>query len=147
MLLGREFLENVDRYHVCTDITSRAFASLLDLGGQKVDIVLLLRKVFKENFLEDDVELAVFAELGVGIPWPRDIPQLLEPDRNVARQPFLLNLNDEQLTRHRKWARLGRDFLRKWFFFEELDEPYYTWLEEFSEIILSGKFYTDDREE
>jgi hypothetical protein len=28
-----------------------------------------------------------------------------------------------------------------------LDEPYYTWLEEFSEIILSGKFYTDDRED
>ena len=33
MVLGRAFLENGNRYHVNTDITSQFLASLLDLGG------------------------------------------------------------------------------------------------------------------
>ena len=49
MALGHEFLRDNKRYRVSTDITSRFLASLLDLGGNQVDIVMLLCNVFKEK--------------------------------------------------------------------------------------------------
>jgi hypothetical protein len=144
MVLGREFLENENRYRVNTDISSRFMASLLDLGGEKVEILMLLRKVFRKEYLGDDVNVLVFAEIGFGIPWANDLPRILQPEEIVPRQPFLLNLDVEQLTRHRKWAQIGRDFLRKWHNLEDTED--YRWLEEFSEIILSSKFHTEGRE-
>lgn len=69
MVLGREFLRNENRYPVNTNITSQCLACLLDLGGEKVDMLMLLRKVFKEDFLGDDNTIVVLAEVGVGIPW------------------------------------------------------------------------------
>ena len=47
MVLGCEFLENVNRYHVNTDITSQFLASLLYLGEERVNILPLLRMNFK----------------------------------------------------------------------------------------------------
>ena len=68
MVLGRAFLENGNRYRVNTDITSQFLASLLDFKGSKVDILLLLRKTFKVEYLGDDIDIVAHAELGVGIP-------------------------------------------------------------------------------
>ena len=48
MVLGREFLENENRYLINTDITSQFLASFLDLEEANVNIFLLLRKTFKE---------------------------------------------------------------------------------------------------
>ena len=62
MVLGHEFLSNDKRYPVSTDITSRFLASLLDLGGRQIDMLILLRNIFKETFLEDDVKIIVLAE-------------------------------------------------------------------------------------
>lgn len=106
-------------------------------------MLMLLRKVFKEEFLVDDITLVVLAKVGVGIPWASDLSKLLLPDQTlpVARQSFLLNLNAEQLTHHRKWAWIGRDFLRKWFLLD--DFPNYMWLEEFSQLMLSKEFYME----
>lgn len=97
MVLGRDFLCNENRYHVKTDITSKFLASLLDIGGDKVDMLMLIRKVFKEDFLGDDVTVVILAEVGVGTPWTSELTKLLLLDQTVpvARQLFLLNLNAE----------------------------------------------------
>ena len=62
MVLSHEFLRNNKRYHVSTDITSHFLASLLDLGGSQINIVMLLHNVFKETILEDYVKILVLVE-------------------------------------------------------------------------------------
>ena len=154
MVLGHEFFKNNKRYRVSTDITSRFLASLLDLGGRKIDMLMLLRNVFKQTFLEDDVKIMVLAEQlpgpGIGIPfadvadkcWDEGIECI------VHKHPFLLGMNERQLTRHRKWARLGRDFLRKWLLLDDdVSETDFTWLDEFSDIIFSNRFVADRTED
>ena len=47
MVLGHEFLRNEKRYRVSTDITSYFLASLLDFGGNQIDMLMVLRNVFK----------------------------------------------------------------------------------------------------
>ena len=84
MVLGNEFLENENRYCVNTNITSQFLASLLDLKEVRVDILLLLRKTFKVEYLGDDIDIVAHAKLGVGIPWVGEIHKLLEPSENVA---------------------------------------------------------------
>ena len=61
MVLGRGFLENGNRYHVKTDITSQFLVSLLDLGESKFNILLLLRKMFKVEYLGDDIDIVAHA--------------------------------------------------------------------------------------
>ena len=61
-VLGHEFLRKDKRYRVSTDITSRFLTSLLDLGGRQIDMLMLLRNVFQETFLEDDIKIIVLAE-------------------------------------------------------------------------------------
>ena len=68
MVMRQEFLENGNRYRVNTDITFQFLASLLDLRGSKVNILLLLRKTFKALYLDNDIDIFAHAELGVGIP-------------------------------------------------------------------------------
>lgn len=68
MVLCHGFLENENKYLVNTDITSQILASLLDLKGKKVDMLMLLRQKFKEVYLGDDIDVIVHAELEVGIP-------------------------------------------------------------------------------
>ena len=72
-------MENGNRYHVNTDITSQFLAYFLDLRGSKVDILLLLRKMFKAEYLGDDIDIVAHVELGVGIPWADEMHKLLEP--------------------------------------------------------------------
>ena len=84
MVLGCEFLENENRYHVNTDITSQFLASLLDLREARVDILFLPRKTFKEKYLGNDIEVVAHIVLGVGISWAGKIHKLLEPSQNVA---------------------------------------------------------------
>ena len=78
IVLGCDLLENENRYRVNTNITSQFLASLLDLEEAKVDILLLLRKAFKVEYLGDDIDIVAHAELGVGIPWIGEIQKLLE---------------------------------------------------------------------
>ena len=66
MVLGHEFLRNDKRYCVSMDITSRFLASLLDLGGNQVDILMLLCNNFKKTFLEDDFKILVLVEQVLG---------------------------------------------------------------------------------
>ena len=54
MVLGHEFLRNEKRYQVSIDITSHFLTSLLDLGGNQVDILIV--------FLEDNVKIILLAE-------------------------------------------------------------------------------------
>ena len=63
-----QFLENENRYHANTNITSHFLASFLDLKEARVDIFLLLRKTFKVEYLGDDIDIVAHVELGVGIP-------------------------------------------------------------------------------
>lgn len=44
-----------NRYRVNMDITSWFLVSILDLGGDKVDMLMMLMKVFKKDFLGDDI--------------------------------------------------------------------------------------------
>ena len=92
IVLGWEFLEDGNRYRVKTDITSQFLASFLDIEEEKVDILLLLRKTFKEKYLGDDIDIVAHVELGVWIPWASEIHKLLEPSQNVGLQPFLLGI-------------------------------------------------------
>lgn len=62
MVLGHEFLRNDKRYHVSIDITSHFLTSLLNLGGNQVDIMMLLRNILKEKLLEDDVKILLLVE-------------------------------------------------------------------------------------
>ena len=70
MVLAHEFLRNEKRYCISIDITSYFLTSLLDLGGNQIDILMLLRNVFKEIFLEADVKILVLVKqvpgLGIG---------------------------------------------------------------------------------
>ena len=99
------------------DITSHFLASLLDLGGSQIDILIFLYNVFKETFLEDDVKILVLVEqvqgLGIGIPFANIVDKCWEQGIGsiVQKHPYLLGMNEWQLTHHRKWVRLGRDFL------------------------------------
>lgn len=79
MGLGREFLRNENRYIINTDIMSQFLASFLDLRGDNVDMLMLLRKVFKEDFIGDDVTFFIFAEVGMGIPWVNELTKILLP--------------------------------------------------------------------
>ena len=154
MVLGHEFLKNDKRYCVSTDITSRFLVSLLDLGGKKIDMLMLLHNLLKETFLEDDIKIIVLAEQrpgpGIGIPiadvadkcWEEGIGCI------IHKHPFLLDMNEQQLTRHRKWARLGRNFLRKWLLLDDdVSETDLTWLDKFSDIIFSNKFLAERLED
>ena len=62
MVLYHELLRNDKRYHVSMDITFGFLMSLLNLGGNQIDTLMLLRKFFKETFLEDDVKILILAE-------------------------------------------------------------------------------------
>ena len=84
MVLGWAFLENGNRYHINTDIASQFLVSLLDLKGSKVNILLPLRKMFKVEYLGDDIDIVAHAKLGVWIPWADKIHKLLEPGQNVV---------------------------------------------------------------
>ena len=139
MVLGHEFLENENRYCVNSDITSQFLASLLDLGEARAEIVVLLRKIFKVVYLGDEIEIVSHAILGVGIPWAGEVHKLLEPGQNVVLQPFLLGLTAGQLQHHRKCARIGVNFLRKWFFLDEVEDGN-QWLQEFATMVDSGGF-------
>jgi hypothetical protein len=139
MVLGHEFLENENWYRVNSDITSQFLASLLDLGEARAEIVVLLRKIFKIVYLGDDIEIVSHAILGVGIPWAGEVHKLLEPGQNVVLQPFLLGLTAGQLQHHRKCARIGVNFLRKWFFLDEVEDGN-QWLQEFATMVDSGGF-------
>ena len=68
VVMGHNYLENENRYHVKIDITSQFLASLLDLGEVRVDILLLLRKTFKAEYVGNDIDIVSHLELGVGIP-------------------------------------------------------------------------------
>ena len=57
MVLGRELLENENRHHVNTNIASHFLASLLNVGGERFDILMLLRKNFKEEYMDNDIEV------------------------------------------------------------------------------------------
>ena len=82
------------------DITFRFLMSLLDLGGSQIDMLMLLRNVFKETFLEDDVKIIVLVEQvsgpGIGIPfadiadkcWEQGIGSIIQ------KHPFLLGMNE-----------------------------------------------------
>lgn len=145
MVLGWEFMENENRYHVNSDITSQFLASLLDLGEARVETVLLLRKIFKIVYLGDDIDIVAHAILGVGIPWVGEVHKLLEPGQNVVLQPFLLGLTAGQLKHHRKCARIGLNFLRKWFFLDEVEDGD-DWLQDFTTMVdqlNSGRFYDE----
>ena len=50
MVIIHEFLRNDKRYSVSMDITSHFLASLLNLGGNQIDILMLLHNIFKETF-------------------------------------------------------------------------------------------------
>ena len=66
MVLGHEFLRTEKRYRMFADITSCFLASLLDFGDSQIDMLMLLRNVFKETFLEDDVKIILLAEKVLG---------------------------------------------------------------------------------
>ena len=100
-----------------TDITSRFLNSLLTLGGSQIDMLMLLHNIFKETFLEDEVKIIVLAEQvpgsGIGIPFADVADKCWEEGIGciIHKHPFLLSMNERQLTHHRKWVRLGRNFL------------------------------------
>lgn len=100
MVLSHESLRNDKRYRVSTDITSHFLASLLDLGGNQVDILMLLCNIFKETFLEDDVKILVLLEqvpgLGIGIPFVDVVDKYWEQgiESIVQKHPFLLDMNE-----------------------------------------------------
>ena len=58
---------------MCTYITSRFLTYPLDLVGNQIDTLMLLRNIFRETFLEDDVKILVLAEQVpgpcIGIPF------------------------------------------------------------------------------
>lgn len=58
-VLSCKFLENEDKYLINTDITSWFLVSLLDLRGQKVNMLILLRQTFKEVYLGYDIDVIV----------------------------------------------------------------------------------------
>ena len=109
-VLGHEFLRNDKRYRVFMDITSYFLASLLDLGGSQIDILMLLHNVFKKIFLEDDVKILVLAEQvlgsGIGIPFVDIVEKCWEQGIGsiIHKHLFLLDMNEWQLTHHRRWA-------------------------------------------
>ena len=100
MVLDHEFLRNDKSYRVSTNITSRFLASLVNLGGSQVDILMLLHNIFKEIFLEDDIKILVLVEqvpgLSIGIPfvdradkcWEQGIGSI------VQKHHFLLDMNE-----------------------------------------------------
>lgn len=110
MVFGCEFLTSTNRHQVNIDISLQLLASLLDLAELKVESFHLLRLVFKQEYLLDDIDIVVLAELGLGIPWPDDIYKMFEPKVEVARQPFLLHL--KVCRRHCCQIALGRTYLR-----------------------------------
>ena len=59
MVLDHELIGNEKRYHVSTYITSYFPSSLINLGGNQVNILMLLCNFFMETFLEDDVRILV----------------------------------------------------------------------------------------
>lgn len=111
MVLLRDLLTSINRYWVNIYISSSLLASLLDLGELKVHTLLFLCEVYRFKFLLGDIDVVVFIKPGVVIPWPGDLPKLLQPGVVVQRHPFILNLNEVGLDRHRFWATVGRDFL------------------------------------
>ncbi|GLJ16523.1 hypothetical protein SUGI_0282270 [Cryptomeria japonica] len=76
----------------------------MDLGEPKVKSLVLLRKIFKAEFLLDDLDVVVLGKARVGIPWPKDIPKLFKLGMELARKPFNLNLDNRSLEKHRWWA-------------------------------------------
>ena len=62
MVLGHGFLRNDKRYHVSKNITSYFLTSLLNLGGNQLDILILLHNIFKEMFLEDEIKILILVK-------------------------------------------------------------------------------------
>ena len=98
-IIGHEFLRNDKRYHVSTNITSHFLVSLLDLGGRKIDMLMLLCNIFKETFLEDDIKIIVLAEQvrgpSIGIPFVDVADKCWEEGIGciIHKHPFLLGMN------------------------------------------------------
>ena len=90
----------------------------------------------------NDIEIVAHAILGLGIPWAGEVHKLLEHGQNVVLQPFLLGLTTGQLKHHWKCVRIGLNFLRKWFFLDEVEDGNH-WLQEFATMVDSGGFYDE----
>ena len=78
MVLGHEFLENVNMHYVNMDIMSCFLSSLLELEEDRVEIMLVLRETYKVEYLSDDINVVSHAILGVGITWAGEILNLLK---------------------------------------------------------------------
>jgi hypothetical protein len=75
------------------NIASYFLVSLLNLRGDRITILMLLHKVFKETYLEDDVKFIVMIEQGMRIPFVDEIDKLFKQGDNVLRKPFPLSPN------------------------------------------------------
>ena len=122
-----------------TDITSCFLASLLDFGGNQIDMLMVLLNIFKQTFLEDDVKIILLAEKvlgpGIGIHFANVIDNCWEEGIGciIHKHPSLLEINEQKLTRNKKWVRLRRDFLRKWLLLDDnVNKTDFTLLDETS---------------
>ena len=136
-----------------TDIISRFLASLLDLGDDQVEILMLLWNVFKEIFLKNDTNILISTEKlpgpGIGIPFVDVVDKCWEEHigSSVQKNPFLLDMNAHQFTRHRQWMQLKTDFLWKWLLLDNVSDTDFTWLHKFNDIIISKRFLAEGLED
>lgn len=100
-----------DNFH----ISSQFLASLLDNGVAKVEAKLLMVKMFREDLVEGVDDVLGFVAEGRGIPRPCDLESFRTSDEDVKLYPFLLNLSNPALVKHKMVVVVVIEYLKKFF--------------------------------
>jgi len=97
MILGKDFMENDERYRVDTDISSRVLAMLLELDTAKAEVETIMRGIFNLEHLGDLEMTLLVASTSVRIPCPKDWSLLDNLGAMIKLYPFILDIKGFEL--------------------------------------------------
>lgn len=100
-------------YRLNSRISSRILAGLLDIGVSNANARVIMKYLFRVDLLVGLEKILVATSLGKGIPRPRYLRLLEDPNALVKYYPFLLDVSGLALVEHQRLASVGAEFLRK----------------------------------
>lgn len=110
-VLGKDFLNNPNRYRVNTNICSRFIASLLDYGQSGVLTTLLTWVLFPKDYLGGLNDVVAYHVPFLGLPVVSDLERFIMLNEEVAWHPLISGLKTMTLSSHQYHTKLAIEFL------------------------------------
>lgn len=110
-VLGEDFIDNVNQYHVNTDICSCFVASLLDSRLAGLLTSQLTKALFSQDYLGGLEDVVAYYVPFKGLPLASDLRHFNTFSEEVTCHPLIGGLRTMMLSAHCFRAELAADFL------------------------------------